>query len=484
MKNSLLVIILILSITLSSCTEFERDTLPLNVEINDFVWKGMNTYYLWQDSIPSLNDERFSTQEDLFSYLSNYDQPAELFASLKHQPDVVDKWSWIVDDYIALEAYFSGMRNTSGAKIKLYLTDDESSDVYGIIRYIIPNTDAASKPIERGDVFNSVNGVLLNTSNYQDLLYASDTYILNLGTLYFNTNTQTIEITPTGESVTLNNGAYAENPIHQKTVFDVNGHTIGYLMYNSFTSNYNQDLNNAFQYLKNENITDLILDLRYNGGGSVQTAGYLASMITGQFEGQVLTQEKWNSKWQSWLEINHPDWLVNHFTNTMYDGTTINNLNLNSIVILTTDSSASASELIINALKPYIDVVTIGTTTHGKYVASVTLYDSPNFSKENINPDHLWAMQPIVLKELNSVGDYAPNGFEPSIILNEDFSNMGTLGSDTEALTARAINYIVTGNKTSSFKNTFVSEPERQIKSWNKLENEMYIETHLPLERI
>ena len=130
-------------------------------------------------------------------------------------------------------------------------------------------------------------------------------------------------------------------------------------MYNSFTSNYNHDLNDAFQYFKNEAVTDLILDLRYNGGGSVQTASYLASMITGQFEGEILTQEKWNSKWQSWLQENHPDWLTNHFTNTMSDNTTINNLNLSRVVILTTNSSASASELVINALNPYIDVVTM-----------------------------------------------------------------------------------------------------------------------------
>lgn len=483
MKNNLLVIILISSITLGSCTKFERDTLPLNVEINDFVWKGMNTYYLWQDSIPVLSDDRFSTQEDLFNYLSDYDQPAELFESIKHKPDVVDKWSWIDDDYIALEAYFSGIRKTSGAKIKLYLTAKNSDDVYGIIRYIIPNTDASNKPIERGDVFNSVDGVKLNKSNYQDLLYISSSYTLNLGTFNYNSTTETVEITPNGENVTLNNGEYPENPIHHTNVFNIDGENIGYLMYNSFTSNYNQELNNAFQYLKNENITDLILDLRYNGGGSVQTASYLASMITGQFEGAVLTQEKWNSKWQSWLEENHPDWLVNHFTNTMYDGTNINNLNLNRIIILTTGSSASASELVINALKPYIDVVTIGTTTHGKYVASVTLYDSPNFSKENINPDHLWAMQPIVLKELNSEGNYAPNGFEPDILLEEEFNNMGVLGSETEALTARAIDYIITGNKMSSTKKMF-DRHKKQLKTQNMFDNEMYIERELPLERI
>ena len=66
--------------------------------------------------------------------------------------------------------------------------------------------------------------------------------------------------------------------------------------------------------------------------------------------------------------------------------------------VLTTKSSASASELLINGLKPYIDVIQIGDVTTGKNVGSVTLYDSPNFGTQNRNPSHRYAMQPIVLK--------------------------------------------------------------------------------------
>jgi len=484
MRNFYILVLFFLMISLSNCTRNERETLPLYVEINDFVWKGMNTYYLWQEEIPVLEDELFSGEEELFSFLEGFDSPDALFESLLYEPETIDKWSWIVDDYVELEAYFSGIRKTSGAKIKLYLTSENSTQVFGVVRYIIPNTDAASKPIARGDVFNAVNGTILNTSNYHDLLNTSDTYTLNLGTYAYNASTETVEITPNGESVTLISGEYPENPVHQQTTFEVDGHKIGYLMYNSFTSNYNQVLNNTFQYLKSENVTDLILDLRYNGGGSVQTASYLASMITGQFEGNILTQEKWNAKWQIWLEENHPDWLTNYFTNTMFDGTAINNLNLSQVVVLTTESSASASELIINALKPYIDVVTIGTTTHGKYVASITLYDSDNFSKVNANTDHLWAMQPIVLKEVNSIGEYAPDGFPPNILVKEDFGNMGILGTETERLTASAINFITTGNKFSAEEELFDASKTRQLKIPDHMETEMYVEKTHPFQRI
>ena len=482
MKNILL-IVLALIIAPFSCKKFDPDDAPLFVQIDDFIWKGMNTYYLWQNEVPAIDDNKFKTEKDLFDYLEGYDRPELLFEALKYQPDLIDKWSWIVDDYEALEAYFSGVRKTSGAKIKLHLTAENSTDIYGYVRYIIPGSNAASTDLIRGNIFNSVNGELLTTSNYKDLIFNSSSFTLDLGTYSFNATTQTVEIIPNDEHVTLTNGEYAENPIHKKTVFEVDGHKIGYVMYNSFTSNYNNELNDAFQYLKGENVTDLILDLRYNGGGSVQTSMYLSSMITGQFDGQIYTEEKWNPKIQKWMQENHPEWLVNNFSNTMTDGTNINNLNLNRVIVITTGDSSSASELVINALKPYIDVVTIGTTTHGKYVASVTLYDSPGFTKEGVNPDHLWAMQPIVLKEVNKLGDYAINGFEPTISIGEYFGDMGVLGESTERLTQRAIDYILTGGKFSNKEASFGISERTKIKSINQFENEMYIEKEIPMKR-
>ncbi len=483
MRFKTLIPLVVLALALANCNNKEKENIPLNVEINDFVWKGMNTYYLWQDSIPVLADTRFANQEQLYSYLENYSDPSTLFEELKYRPEDRDKWSWIVDDYVALEDYFSGVRKTSGAKIKFYLTSEGSSEVYGVVRYIVPETDAAEKPIERGDVFNSVNGTLLNTSNYSDLVYNADSYTINLGNYEYNPITESVEITPTGEDVTLVKGVYNENPVYKTSVFNVDGQKIGYLMYNSFTSTYDENLNDAFSYFKSENVSELILDLRYNGGGSVQTSMYLSGMITGQFEGEIFTKERWNNKWQTWLNDNHPEWLTNYFTNTMTNGTVLNNLNLDRVVIITTGDSASASELVINALKPYIDVVTIGTRTHGKYVASVTLYDSDNFSKDNVNPNHNWAMQPIVLKELNSLGNYAPEGFPASIIFKENFNNMGELGLETEPLTARALYYLSSGTKSNATNIQKVNSLPINA-SPNKLDNEMFIEKKLPFERL
>jgi C-terminal processing protease CtpA/Prc len=483
MKKKSIIIVLIFAVSILSCKKFNPEDAPLYTQINDFIWKGMNTIYLWQEEVPVLADKRFESEKELFDYLDNYGNPADFFESVKYQPNTIDKWSWIVDDYVALEAYFSGVRKSTGAKIKLYLTAENSSDVYGIVRYVVPNTDAADKPILRGDVFNSVDGVLLNTSNYRDLIYNNDSYTLNLGSYHYNTDTQIVEITSIGKDVTLSKGEYSENPVLINTTFTIDSQKIGYLMYNSFTSDYNHTLNDAFLTLKNENITDLILDLRYNGGGSVKTALYLTGMITGQFTGNIFTQEEWNPKIQADLKKEHPEWLVNHFTNTMDDGTALNSLGLDRLIVLTTGDSASASELVINALNPYIDVVTIGRTTHGKYVASVTLYDSVDFTKNNVNPNHNWAIQPIVLKEVNSLGEYSTTGFVPKVLITEDQGNMGVLGSQTEPMTAKAIDYIINGSTSDNKEFDIYNAAPNQIKGINRFENEMYIENKINLSR-
>ena len=81
------------------------------------------------------------------------------------------------------------------------------------------------------------------------------------------------------------------------------------------------------------------------------------------------------------------------FRSTLSEGNSINSVGLDKVYVIATGSSASASEMIINSLKSYIDVVQIGTETVGKSQASITLYDSPNFQRQGANPGHLYALQ-------------------------------------------------------------------------------------------
>ncbi|MFT7251483.1 MAG: carboxyl-terminal processing protease, partial [Flavobacterium sp.] len=252
---------------------------------------------------------------------------------------------------------------------------------------------------------------------------------------------------------------------------------VGYLMYNGFYSTYENELNNAFAYFQGEGITHLVLDLRYNSGGSVNVATKLASMITGQFSNQIFAKQEWNEKRMNYYNSVNPDALLNKFTNTLSNGNGINSLSLTKIYVLTTQSTASASELIINSLKPYIDVIQIGDVTVGKNVGSITIYDSPTFRKENVNPNHKYAMQPIVLKVLNKngVGEYS-NGILPNVTFTENYGSLGVLGDNTEPLLNLALSYINTNGKINTNLNAKVFEHVTDSKNLDGIEKGMYLE--------
>ena len=446
-----------------SCTDNDDNPVPSGLEINDFVWKGMNLYYLWQADVPDLADNRFANQSELNTFLEGFDEPTNLFNALR-VANSIDRFSVIYSDYSMLEGALSGNTLNNGMDFALRYKTGSNTDIYGWVRYIIPNSDAATKPIQRGDIFYAINGTPLTVDNYRSLL-ANDTYTINLAD-YDGGN-----ITPNGQSVSLTKTALAENPILLNTVITNGSHKIGYLMYNGFYSNYDNQLNTVFGNFQSQSVTDLVLDLRYNSGGSISTATKLASMITGQFTGQLFAKQQWNAKAQSYFESNNPASLENRFVGNL------NSLNLNKVYILTTNATASASELVINCLKPYITVVQIGTTTTGKNVGSITLYDSPTFAKQNVNPRHKYAMQPIVLKivDKNGFGDYT-SGIAPTTPFPESMDDLGILGNPNEPLLNTAINQIIGSGRPTQPRPNHMERDFADVKTMAPLRTEMYIE--------
>lgn len=471
----LIIVFLLSSFIFQSCQD-EDDFA--NLDINDFVWKGLNVYYLWQDEVPNLSDNKFANQKELNTFLNGYSTPESLFESLLYKPEslfpaseAVDRFSWIVDDYLELEGQLQGTTNNNGVEFGLSRKSVGSSELFGWVQYIIPNSDASTKNIKRGEVFYGVNGTQLTINNYQALLYGSNNdYTLNMADINGGA------FTPNGKTVALTKTILDENPILVNKVIVSGSHKIGYLMYNAFYSNYDAKLNEAFGTLKSQGITDLVLDLRYNRGGSIQTSTRLASMITGEFTGKVFAKEQWNAKIESYFAANDPESLKNLFTDKI--GTTpINSLKMTKVYILTSASTASASELVINGLKPYITVVQIGDVTTGKNVGSVTLYDSPTFGKENRNPKHRYAMQPLVLKIVNGAGfgDYQ-NGLKPDFTLKETISTLDVLGSTTEPLLSLAIGKINPTTKRKEPVPGMQFEYFNDSKSINGIQNQMYLD--------
>ncbi len=444
----------------------------ITLEIKDFVWKGLNAYYLWKDEVPDLQDTRFKNQSDLNDFLEEFQTPDELFESLLYQRNVIDRWSWIVDDYVALENMFQGITKSTGMRYGLVYVPGSSTQIFAYVRYVVPDSPADKAGVKRGDIFRKINGTYLNIDNYIDLLNAET---LNIELSQW----QGDQLIDTGEQIYLIKEVITENPIYLTKIISHNGHKTGYLMYNNFVGEYDEELNDVFGYFLSNQIDELVLDLRYNSGGSVQTMQYLASMITGQFTGQKLLLYNWNNSLQKWYEENYPEYLYRLFTDQLEGNIPINHLRLNKIYILATGSSASASESLINCLDPYIETIHIGTNTHGKYTASVTLYDSPDFTKNNVNPDHNWAMQPIVLKISNAQGisDFY-NGLTPDIFLPEDYRNLGILGDTEETLLHEAL-LLIEGKTVNYTKKTKIFD-EIFIRQ-KQIDEAQYLDYNIPL---
>lgn len=438
MKSLRNVLLIFISLNLlSGCYEDMDDVLSSasSLEIKRFIWRAMNNIYLYKADVPQLADDYFDNQQELDDYLNTFSTPEDLFYNGLVAKDK-DEFSFLAPDYIALEKSLDGIRVSNGMQYGLIRYTSTSSEVLGFVRYVLPNTSAARKGVVRGMLFNTVDGQQLTVENYARLLEPK-TYTIGLAKIEGDV------ISSTGETITLNKEEYTNNPVFIAKTIDSEVGKIGYLMYNGFTSTFDGVLNDAFAMFKSEGITELILDLRYNGGGSVETAVDLGSMITGQFNGEVFYTEQWNEDYQSYYEENNPEALINRFNQKINSGAQINSLGLNKVYVITTLRTASASELLINGLEPYIDVVQIGERTTGKFQASVTLYDSEDFGRKGANMGHTYAVQPLIYKTLNVAGktDYY-DGLQPDFEIVEDVTNLGILGDVNEPLLKMALNVI------------------------------------------
>ena len=412
--------LLLLLFFILSCKDEDDNIYPrqYDFEIEDFIWEGLNTFYYWQNSVPDLADNRFDTQKSYANYLSKFNANHELlFGSLLSEND---RFSWIMSDYTALENQLRRVYTTSGMILGLARIG-ESNDLIAFVRYVLPYSDAAVKNITRGDLFLSINNEQLTIDNYQVLLNSEvESYTIQLAQISGQA------IVPTGVSVDLFKAEIQENPIYVHKIIELNNTKIGYLMYNGFVADFDEELENVFVEFKSRGVNQLIIDLRYNRGGRTSSAIKLASMITGQFLGEVFAQTEHNEK----LSFYNEDYL--------FEATAVQ-LKMDRLYVISSSDTASASELLINGLSPYIDVIVVGDDTTGKNVGSYSIYDLID-DEGNVNPRHTWVMQPITLKIANSEGftDFE-NGLQPDHRLQEDIANLGSLGEIDEPLLEKTL---------------------------------------------
>lgn len=451
MKNITLLSLLLL-VFLSSCDDDLDDNLrpASSTEISDFVYRGLNYWSLYKEDVPELANDFFDNDAARFDYLSQFSSPEAAFDALT---STRDRFSILRDDYVALENSLAGIRTSSGLNLSLLIMPNDPTTAFGVVRYVVNDSPADLAGAERGMIFTLVDGQPLTSSDGQAIdgstnfnsFFAPDTYTIGLAT-YDGT-----DFTTTGEEIVITKTELTINPVHTVNVLSVGGNEIGYLHYTGFTNEFDSELNAAFAQFRSAGVTDLVLDLRYNGGGSIETANDLSTMITGQFNGEEFITQEYNA------DRNQANEFVRRFNNNLGsgdDGPAINSLGLTRVFVLTTGRSASASELILSGLDPYIEVIQIGTNTVGKFEGSFLLYDapSPNFRRSEANPNHRYVMLPLVLKSVNADGltDYF-DGFTPDLLIAEDFENFGQLGEQGEPLLDAAIDIILNGRSSTNY---------------------------------
>src|SRR5690554_701842 len=416
--------------------------------VTQFVYDGMSLFYLWSNDVVN----KKPTEED--------NDPEEYFYSILNEIDTENGWSWITDDVNSLISGFEG-ESTDAFGFQPYpLFESQTSNyIIGFIRYVYPNTPAETAGLKRGEIIYKINGQRITIDTYGTMYGANTTTTFEILDQNWE-NPREVEVTP---------AAIKTNPVLYSKVYEIEGKKIGYLFYTQFIENYNDSLHKAFSEFKSAGITDLVLDLRYNPGGGISAANYLASLIAPVAEVQkksVFTVMSYNGYVNDIYDQNKWDrnaYLGNY--NTKYSNpinANVNDEDLN-LYIITTSSSASASELLTFCLKPYMQVEHIGEKTSGKYTASWTLHAYNNYNgrvqqvyvESSLTDEEKrdlknWGMQPIVGRytDKDNKDFIATNGLIPGHPIAETdinerrVSTWKPIGDIDDYLFAKAISLI------------------------------------------
>ncbi len=390
----------------------------LTQKVNQFIKDVMTDVYLWYDKIPDIDIKYEFDSKAYFDKLLYTD----------------DKWSFITDDVVALENSFEGKEKSYGWSLA-FGRFSNTGNIFALVEYVYPNTPAAQAGLKRGNIVIEMSDQPITDENYTDLLYGEN-LTATLGTLTNDGIAPSSKISMTAKELEL-------NPVLLSKIIEHGGHKIGYLFYAQYIANYNTSLDTVFQHFIAEGVTDLVLDLRYNPGGTTTAAQHLASSIAPRSAVdayRTLVTFQWNDRYQSYWEEKN----VTQQLKIIFDKNVPNKMDLNSLYVLTGSGTASASELTITGLKPYMDVTTIGATTYGKYTASITLKPDDIYdNKTDYNEFKNWGAQPIVLRYANSQGvtDFK-DGFLPDIEADDELFDAIPLGDKEELLLKTALEEI------------------------------------------
>ena len=428
--NKILFYSLVLCLILSCKKEVSvsnTNTTPTSADVNNWIYESMNTYYLWSTNLPAINKTSLTSE------------PMSYFTSILYDYGNTDRFSWIDSSSSNLINQLNGINKILGIKLNPFLVDNAkpNGDIALVIAYVIKGSPAEKAGLKRGDIILTVDDQTINAKNYGTILQ-NTTLKLGLGT-FSNNN-----FSSNGINLTITKVELQINPILIDTVINWSGKKVGYFSYTQFLTSFDDSLRAVFGRFKSKGINELVIDLRYNGGGYVSSSDLLTNLVVkdlGTRVNNIMNKKIYNDTYtQSLTKQSGNSAFITNFQNEP------NNISsLNRVFMLTSNNTASASELIINNLRPFMEVILVGEHTYGKNVGSFTIVDE----KKRWS----YGLQPITFKTVNSLGqsDYGTvNGFLPNYQVVDNVLPYKALGDVNETFLNNALNIIGAGGYQSN----------------------------------
>jgi len=405
----------------------------------------MQQNYLWYQELPSYNDVNLFLEPDQF------------LSKVKSKKD----------SYSFVDSVMETPLPSYGFDYSLVRNPDIDTAYNALITYVIPGSPAAAV-LKRGDWIVKVDTSYISKKYESQLLQGTEPLEVTLGRYQLvppaeppvdgEEEEEIYRVVPVGEPVEIGAAVpLVDNPVHCKEILTLtDGTEVGYLMYNSFIAGtkdnpekYNNELREWSDELSQKNINKVILDLRYNKGGSIDCAQLLSTMLVPSY---YLDQT------MAFLEYNDK--------NTAKDATLTfdskllspsgKNLDLTTLIVLISGETAGAPEMLMHCLNGKIrELIAIGSSSKGQNVAT----------EQFINEEFRWSINPVVSTIYNSEHDTYP-GFKPTYAVNAstDYLTFLPFGDEKETLLSVALGVL---NKTYPPKE---EETEETTKAQFKIE--------------
>lgn len=395
----------------------------------------LGTYYLWNSEIG--NDLARFNPDTCFNPISVVNQIRY------HQGGKeVDHWTSMTNSLEAMTSSVQGLGLSFGYDLQAGRISNKEGVYFLIVTYVNKGKPADKAGLKRGDLIMSIDGKEITSSNIYDAFNAET---VSLGIAHLTSDGYLGQVEKTVSMVA---DKEWEDPVIANKTFDVDGKKVGYLAYSSFDLNSSNTLPNVFRKFKEDGIEELIIDLRYNGGGYTFTECLLASLIAPPANvaaGDVFQTEVYN-------QVLSAAWKRQGYdTNTYFSNKhvmasqgieqdiTDANPGIKKLYAIVSSGSASASEGLLVGLGPYMDITLIGQQTYGKYCAGIMMSPEDLYgsnSEVDYSKISKWGIYVMVSKFADKDGKNAaqPDGIPVNIEAYDNALDGFQLGDENETM--------------------------------------------------